>query len=122
MARLPPGAQRGVPTLARARQCRLMAEQASTKGILGEAAAFFRAAQTWKVGTDTNSGADHNCHAFGFCGPVSHSFLLSLKEKRALASAAADAAARCNGTCDRRPEELVRWLHRFPRLRLWYLR
>lgn len=91
-----------------------MAEQASTKGILGAAAAFFRAAQTWKVGTDTNSGADHNCHAFGFCGPASHSFLLSLDEERALAGAAADAATRCNGTCDRRPEELVRCPRRDP--------
>lgn len=79
--------------------CVNAAEQANVTGALPAANAFYRAAQTWKVGTDTLSGADHNCHAMGFCGPVSHSFLLSADQKSALGAAAASAAEACGSAC-----------------------
>lgn len=76
-------------------QCEIMADQASAKGVLPYQAAFLRAASTWKVGTDGFSGAEHNCNAYGFCGAVSHSFLLSANEKQALQRAAGLAASTC---------------------------
>jgi len=75
--------------------CEIMADQASAKGVLPYQAAFLRAASTWKVGTDGFSGAEHNCNAYGFCGAVSHSFLLSANEKQALQRAAGLAASTC---------------------------